>query len=389
MNTFLNNDWQNAGFGIYIHWPFCTAKCPYCDFNSHMSILVDEKIWLNAYLKEISRIYQLTEGRTVKSIFFGGGTPSLMSPELVYCILCHIRSLWVLDSECEITLEANPTSVEAQKFIGFKYAGINRISMGIQSLNDRDLKKLGRRHSAKEALDAFAVARNIFERVSFDLIYARQDQSVSDWKAELQQALMGDLDHLSLYQLTIEEGTTFGDRYALGKLRGLPDEDQAANLYEITQELCELNGMPAYEISNHARAGSECRHNIVYWKYGDYAGIGPGAHGRLTIENNRYSTEGYHHPDRWLSEVSNGCGDLLKQNLSLKDQGLEFVLMGMRLNEGICNDRYAKFFGRPPTAKIIESLELRGLINETPGRISATPRGRVLLNYVISELLEN
>jgi len=389
LNTLVNEDWKHAGFGIYIHWPFCGAKCPYCDFNSHISRHIDEKLWLQAYLKEISRIHQLTKGRRVKSIFFGGGTPSLMSPDLVYHIISHIKSHWIVDNDCEITLEANPTSVEAGKFIGFKCAGIDRISMGIQSLNDKDLKKLGRQHSAKEALEAFSVAKNIFERVSFDLIYARQNQSISDWKSELQQALKGDLDHLSLYQLTIEEGTAFGSRYSLGKLKGLPDEDLASDLFEITQELCELNGLHAYEVSNHARAGSECRHNIVYWKYGDYAGIGPGAHGRLSLENGRYSTEGYRQPDEWLSKVSDGCGDKLMQKLSLKTQGQEFVLMGMRLKEGICEARYQYFFGHRPKTKVIQDLKSENLINSASGKISATPRGRMLLNYVIGELLMN
>jgi putative oxygen-independent coproporphyrinogen III oxidase len=389
LNTLLNEDWELGGFGIYIHWPFCTAKCPYCDFNSHVSSHIDEKLWLEAYLKEISRIHQLTKGRIVKSIFFGGGTPSLMSPDLVYDILSHTRSLWLINNDCEITLEANPTSVEAQKFIEFKDAGISRISMGIQSLNDRDLKRLGRQHSAREALGAFTIARNIFNRVSFDLIYARQDQSISEWRSELQQALSGDLDHLSLYQLTIEEGTAFGDRYAIGKLKGLPDEDRASDLFEVTQELCELNGMPAYEVSNHARPGLECQHNIVYWKYGDYAGIGPGAHGRLTLKNDRYSTEGYLQPDRWLLEVSGGCGDKLVQKLPLKDQGQEFVLMGMRLTEGICKDRYQNFFGHPPKPTVVQNLERDGLIKATADRIYATPRGRMLLNYVIGNLLVN
>ena len=381
------NDWEHGGFGIYIHWPFCAAKCPYCDFNSHVSRGIDEKIWLDAYLKEILRINQLTLGRRVKSIFFGGGTPSLMSPDLVHRILILIRSLWLITNDCEITLEANPTSVEAQKFMGFKDAGVNRISMGIQSLNDKDLRRLGRQHTAQEALQAFTVARGIFERVSFDLIYARQDQSVLEWKSELQQALSADLDHLSLYQLTIEEGTAFGDRYSLGKLKGLPDDDRASDLFETTQDLCEQSGMPAYEISNHARSGSECQHNIVYWKYGDYAGIGPGAHGRLTLNNDRYSTESFRQPDKWLFEVSKGCGDQLMQKLSLNDQGQEFVLMGMRLSEGISKKRYEHFFGCTPNAKIMQGLESNDLIKSTSGYIFTTTRGRLLLNYVIGEIL--
>ena len=312
-----------------------------------------------------------------------------MSPDLVSDILSHIRSLWLINNDCEITLEANPTSVEAQKFLNFKSAGINRVSMGIQSLNDQDLKRLGRQHSAKEALEAFTTARNIYERVSFDLIYARQEQSISQWKSELQQALNRDIDHLSLYQLTIEEGTAFGDRYAVGKLTGLPDEDRASDLFEITQELCEQNGMKAYEVSNHARAGSECQHNILYWKYGDYAGIGPGAHGRLTLENNRYSTEGYSQPSRWLSAVSEGCGDKLTQKLSLYDQGQEFVLMGMRLTEGICKKRYQNFFGYSPKPSAVQSLEYGGLVTTTSEKISTTPRGRMVLDYVIRELFMN
>ena len=382
-----NEDWKNGGFGIYIHWPFCAAKCPYCDFNSHVSRHVDEKLWLDAYRKEISRIYRLTENRKVKSIFFGGGTPSLMSPDLISGILSHIRSVWLLNNNCEITLEANPTSVEAQKFISFKDAGVNRVSMGIQSLNDQDLKRLGRQHSAKEALNAFTIARTIFDRVSFDLIYARQNQSISEWRSELQQALNSDIDHLSLYQLTIEDGTAFGDRYAIGRLKGLPDQDLAADLFEITQDLCEQNRMPAYEISNHARSGSECQHNIVYWKYGDYAGIGPGAHGRLTLKNNRYSTEGYLQPDKWLSMVSKGCGDRLMEKMSLYNQGQEFVLMGMRLSEGICTDRYKSFFGHSPKPKVIQKLTCEGLVKLTSSRITTTLRGRMLLDYVIKELL--
>jgi oxygen-independent coproporphyrinogen-3 oxidase len=259
--------------------------------------------------------------------------------------------------------------------------------MGIQSLNDNDLKRLGRQHSAQEALQAFGVARGIFERVSFDLIYARQDQSISEWKLELQQALSSGLDHLSLYQLTVEEGTAFGDRYSIGKLKGLPDEDRASDLFEVTQEVCEQNGMPAYEISNHSRAGSECQHNIVYWKYGDYAGIGPGAHGRLTLNNARYSTESYRQPDKWLLEVSTGCGDKLMQKLSLKEQGQEFVLMGMRLNKGICKKRYEHFFGHTPDAKIMQELESNELIKSNSDRVFTTKRGRLLLNYVIGEML--
>ena len=260
-----HEDWRNGGFSIYVHWPFCAAKCPYCDFNSHTAISIEERIWLEAYTKEIDRVSRLTGPREVGSVFLGGGTPSLMSPGLVDGILNKISRVWNVDQNCEITLEANPTSVEANKFKGFKVAGINRVSMGIQSLNDNDLKRLGRLHTAKEALASFEIARNVFENTTFDLIYARQNQTIESWKSELKQALSIGVNHISLYQLTIENGTAFGDRYAAGKLSGLPDEDLASDLFEMTRELCESNGLPAYEVSNHARMGYECRHNLVYW----------------------------------------------------------------------------------------------------------------------------
>ncbi|HDR29144.1 radical SAM family heme chaperone HemW, partial [Rhodovulum sp.] len=283
-------DWQAGGFGLYVHWPFCLSKCPYCDFNSHVAASIDMGEWQRAYLSEIRRIGAETGPRTLTSVFFGGGTPSLMAPDLVAAILDTVRATWPCANDMEVTLEANPGSVEAGRFAGYRDAGVGRVSLGVQALNDADLGRLGRLHSAAEARAAFDIARNTFERVSFDLIYARQDQLLADWQAELGQALALGVDHLSLYQLTIEPGTAFGDRHARGGLRGLPDDDRAADMYLATQEICAAAGLPAYEVSNHARPGAESRHNLIYWRYGDYAGIGPGAHGRLTLDGRRWAT---------------------------------------------------------------------------------------------------
>ena len=272
-----------GGFGLYLHWPFCQSKCPYCDFNSHVASEVDQGRWLRAYLAEIDRSLAETRGRLLQSVFFGGGTPSLMAPATVAAILERIRRSWTVANDWEVTLEANPGSVEAGKFLGFRDAGVNRLSMGLQALNDADLKRLGRLHSVAEAERALDIARQHFERVSFDLIYARQDQTPEAWRAELGRALAMTADHLSLYQLTIEDGTAFGDRHARGKLRGLPDEDRSVALYDITQELCDAAGLPAYEVSNHAGSDAQSRHNLIYWRGGDYVGIGPGAHGRLSL----------------------------------------------------------------------------------------------------------
>ena len=270
----MPEDWEHGGFGLYIHWPFCQAKCPYCDFNSHVVAKIDQKAWQSAYLSEIERVGAETEGRVLRSVFFGGGTPSLMDPSVVDAILTKVRATWPIANDIEVTLEANPTSVEAGRFQGFRDAGVNRVSMGIQALNDRDLKALGRLHTASEAMAAFEIARGAFDRVSFDLIYARQGQSVQAWEAELKQALTLAVDHLSLYQLTIEEGTAFGDRFAAGKLRDLPDDDRAADMFALTQGICSDAGFQSYEVSNHARSGCESIHNKIYWRYGDYAGIG-------------------------------------------------------------------------------------------------------------------
>ncbi|MBC57072.1 MAG: coproporphyrinogen III oxidase [Confluentimicrobium sp.] len=381
-------DWRNGGFGLYIHWPFCQAKCPYCDFNSHVVASIDQKRWQRAYLSEIARVGAETEGRVLNSVFFGGGTPSLMEPALVAAILDKVRATWPQANDLEVTLEANPTSVEAGRFAGYREAGVNRVSLGVQSLNDDDLRRLGRLHSVAEARAAFEIARTTFDRLSFDLIYARQDQSLAAWRSELTEALSMANDHLSLYQLTIEEGTAFGDRYARGKLPGLPDEDNAGDMYFLTQELCEAAGMPAYEVSNHAKPGAESRHNLIYWRYGDYAGIGPGAHGRLTLGGRRFATETPLQPGAWMDAVENrGSGESLRAPLPLKDQGSEYVMMGLRLNEGISLSRYETLTGEPLNdnkinmLKEIEMVETRGDILRT------TSSGRAVLNAILRDLL--
>jgi oxygen-independent coproporphyrinogen-3 oxidase len=311
----LAEDWQAGGFGLYVHWPFCQAKCPYCDFNSHVAARIDHARWREAYLKEIAVYAGLVPDRVLTSIFFGGGTPSLMEPETVAEVIAAARRAWPVANDLEVTLEANPTSVEAGRFAAYAEAGVSRVSLGIQALNDTDLQRLGRRHSVAEAIQAYEVARKFFNRTSFDLIYARQDQTLVDWRAELRLALDLAVDHLSLYQLTIEGGTAFGDRYAAGKLRGLPEEDLAADMYEATQDICGTAGLEGYEVSNHAKPGAESRHNLIYWRYGDYVGIGPGAHGRLTLNGQRHATEAWRAPGKWLDSVAKGLGESLRDPL--------------------------------------------------------------------------
>ncbi len=385
----LTEDWKNAGFGLYIHWPFCQAKCPYCDFNSHVAAKIDQKAWAKAYLSEIDRVGAETDGRILRSVFFGGGTPSMMDPEIVDAILSKVRATWGMANDIEITLEANPTSVEAGRFAGYREAGVNRISMGVQALNDADLKALGRLHSHTEALAAFDVARNIFDRVSFDLIYARQNQTLEAWREELSRALALAVDHLSLYQLTIENGTAFGDRYSAGKLRGLPDDDRAADMYELTQTLCEDAGFPAYEVSNHAKSGSESLHNRIYWRYGDYAGIGPGAHGRLTVSGQRYATETPLAPGAWRALIDRtGSGEGSRSVLTQSDAATEFLLMGLRLSEGVDLNRLASEMFHRIIPKI-NGLSDMGMVEREQDRLRVTTRGRPVLNAVLRHLLDD
>ena len=376
-----------GGFGLYIHWPFCESKCPYCDFNSHVSRTVDQNQWLSAYLTEIDRIKLLTGNRVLNTVFFGGGTPSLMDPEIVHKILDHVHKTWPCANDIEITLEANPSSVEARRFQGYAQAGVNRISIGIQALNDTDLRRLGRIHTHQEARNAFDIARSVFDRVSFDLIYARQNQSIKDWQSELSEALAMAVDHLSLYQLTIEDGTAFGDRYARGGLRGLPKDDLSADMYEVTQDLCGAAGYEAYEVSNHAKTGAASRHNLIYWRYGDYAGIGPGAHGRLTLNGQRKATEAQRAPGIWLAGAPTGQTELPCVNITGQDQANEYLMMGLRLSEGIDRHRYIALGGRDLDSHALDYLANIGMIKQSPHRISTTRSGRMVLNAIIKELL--
>jgi putative oxygen-independent coproporphyrinogen III oxidase len=374
-------------FGVYVHWPFCRAKCPYCDFNSHVRHGgVDEGRFLAAYLKELAHFAELAPGRSVTSIFFGGGTPSLMRPATVTTILDAIDKHWTLDSNVEITLEANPTSVEAENFSGYRAAGVNRLSLGVQALDDNSLRALGRQHTAAEALAALSLAKQHFDRVSFDLIYAREGQTARDWEEELRRALGHAADHLSLYQLTIEEGTPFAARHAAGMLR-VPDGDEARAQYLLTQELCEAAGLPAYEVSNHARPGSESRHNLLYWRGHDYAGIGPGAHSRITVDGIKRALSAIRSPEDWLAEVeTTGHGFAGEENLSAAETADEYLLMGLRLSEGIDLTRLAAIDGRALDETRLSALAQDGLIDRNGARLVATPKGRLVLNRLILEL---
>ena len=375
-------------FAVYVHWPFCLSKCPYCDFNSHVRHGgVDEAKFVRAYETEIAAIAARVPGRTVSSIFFGGGTPSLMQPSSVQAILDCIGKHWTIAPDVEVTLEANPTSVEATRFRGYRTAGVNRVSLGVQALDDVALKELGRLHSAQEALDAVAVARSIFDRYSFDLIYARPRQSLDAWEAELKRAIAEAAEHLSLYQLTIEPDTPFFGLHKAGKLN-VPDEDLARDLYDLTQTVCDAAGLPAYEISNHARPGAECRHNLVYWRGHDYAGIGPGAHGRLTLDGRRIATETEKRPEAWLMRVdAQGTGVTLEEKLTAGEAADEYLLMGLRLAEGIDVARYSALSGRPLDAKRISILREEGAVETTAeGRLRVTQSGFPLLDAVVADL---
>ncbi len=381
-------DWRNAGFGLYIHWPFCAAKCPYCDFNSHVVSRIDEDDWAGAYLAEIDRIAALTGDRILHSVFFGGGTPSLMSPALVARVLDRVSRRFRLRNDIEITLEANPTSSDAARFQGFADAGVNRFSLGLQALDDDDLHRLGRLHSAADGLRAYEAARSAVARVSFDLIYARQGQGIDAWQAELSRALDLGPDHLSLYQLTIEDGTVFAERHRRGLLRGLPDEDTAATLYEMTAEACAARNLMGYEVSNFAYEGAESAHNLIYWRSGDFAGIGPGAHGRLTIGENRLATEAIRAPFQWVDAVrQKGIGDLALVPLDREEQGMELLLMGLRLAEGVSLTRFQTLTGTMPLGEKLDDLSRSGHLWQRGERIGATLRGRMVLNSLIAEIV--
>jgi oxygen-independent coproporphyrinogen-3 oxidase len=376
------------GFGVYVHWPFCLSKCPYCDFNSHVRHAdIDEARFVRAFTAEIAATAERIPGREAASIFFGGGTPSLMQPATVGAILDAIARHWTLARDVEVTLEANPTSVEATRFRGYRTAGVNRVSLGVQALDDGALAALGRLHSAEEALAAVAIARAAFPRYSFDLIYARPGQTVTAWRGELARAIAQAADHLSLYQLTIEPDTPFATLRAAGKL-AIPDDDTARALYDVTQDVCGAHGLPAYEISNHARPGGECRHNLVYWRYGEYAGIGPGAHGRLDVGGRRRATATEKNPERWLALVeAHGHGLVVDDTLIRAEEADELLLMGLRLAEGIELQRYADRAGKPLDPERIADLVQGGLVETTPeGRLRVTAAGFPLLDAVVADL---
>jgi putative oxygen-independent coproporphyrinogen III oxidase len=379
---------DGGAFGVYIHWPFCLSKCPYCDFNSHVRhAAIDEARFVRAFAAELAATAGRVPGRCVSTIFFGGGTPSLMAPKTVDAILGAIAQNWSIARDVEITLEANPTSVEATRFRGYRSAGINRVSIGLQALDDAALHALGRLHSTREALAAVAIARSVFDRYSFDLIYARPGQTLDAWEHELKRAIAEAGEHLSLYQLTIEQDTPFHVLHAAGKLT-TPDEDAARALYDVTQMICADAGLPAYEVSNHARVGGECRHNLVYWRAHEYVGIGPGAHGRLDIDGTRHATATEKNPETWLTRVeARGHGIVTDEALTQEAVADEFLLMGLRLAEGVDPARYARLAGRPLEPHRIALLREEGVVEMTPaGRLRVTMAGFPVLDAVVADL---
>ena len=379
------------GFAVYVHWPFCRSKCPYCDFNSHVRERIDERAWTEALLAELDHYAALTPDRTVTSVFFGGGTPSLMAPATAEAVLARIADRWRLAPDAEITLEANPNSAEASRFAAFRAAGINRLSIGVQALDDAALRFLGRAHDAGEARRAIAAAAHTFDRFSFDLIYARPRQSVAAWQRELRDALTLAGDHLSVYQLTIESGTAFHAAHARGDL-ALPDEDTAAALYDATQEILGAAGLPAYEVSNHARPGAECRHNLVYWRYEDYVGVGPGAHGRLVRDGHKLATRQEKAPETWLAAIARqGHATAEERPIAPREAAEEALMMGLRLTEGIEAKRFRAETGvaldaildRQRLPRLVEG----GFVMSDGAGLRATPHGRRVLNALLAQLL--
>jgi oxygen-independent coproporphyrinogen-3 oxidase len=377
---------------VYIHWPFCRSKCPYCDFNSHVAVSINHDVWRQAYRRELEYYAALLPNRRITSVFFGGGTPSLMEPATVTQILNDIARLWSMDANVEITLEANPTSVEADKFAGFRTAGVNRLSLGVQALNIADLKFLGREHNVDEARTAIELARKYFPRYSFDLIYARHGQSLSAWEAELREALTMANGHMSLYQLTIEPNTQF---YTLSQ-RGEPltaPEDTAAEMFALTQHIMADAGMPAYEISNHARTGQESRHNLTYWQYDDYIGIGPGAHGRVIMNEKRRATEDHRAPDVWLRHIDEaGHGTRVSDIVDTETAMREALMMGLRLNKGISAIKWQTKFGTDLISQFIPQTKIQRLrdekyVGDDNSNLMLTDAGRQRLNAVLRYLL--
>lgn len=377
---------ETQNLALYIHWPFCLSKCPYCDFNSHVRASIDEDSWEEALLKEMGHTAQRLGPRSLTSIFFGGGTPSLMRPKTVDALINRALHHWSPAPNMEITLEANPNSVEVDRFRDLSIAGVNRVSIGVQALNDADLMQLGRKHSAREAMSAVTTAMEVFERVSFDLIYARPHQSLESWKQELNHALSFGTEHLSLYQLTIEPGTAFAPLFERGELI-IPGEDLAADLFELTQYQTAIAGLPAYEISNHAQPHRESRHNLSYWRYQDYVGIGPGAHGRLTLNQGKVATKQYRAPETWLAAVRSGSGEEESLPLSAEDQATEAIMMGLRLSSGVCLSRLPESGQSVIDADSLKILMDGGYLMMAEDVLQATPLGLQCLNAVLKRLL--
>lgn len=383
---------QEGRLGLYIHWPFCLAKCPYCDFNSHVSESIDQDVWRESYLKALDHYAALLPRRRLNSVFFGGGTPSLMPPETVAAILDRVQKNFAIANDIEITLEANPTSVEVGKFRAFREGGVNRVSLGVQALNDEDLKFLGRKHNVSEAMKAIDIARENFDRFSFDLIYARPNQKLSDWQEELEKAVTLSSGHLSLYQLTIERGTPFFLDYSKGVF-SIPGEDLAADFYHLTQDVLEANGMPAYEVSNHAKADQESRHNLIYWHYDDYIGIGPGAHGRLTLDGQKFATRDHRAPEIWLQKMREGTtGAHPFEGVAPVDRFSEALMMGLRLKEGVPVEKLEREAGHPLGDMIqmsnLERLRAEKLMEADEDRLRLTREGLLRLNAVVPYLLK-
>lgn len=377
-----------SAFGVYVHWPYCAQKCPYCDFNSHVRVEFSETRWSDAILRELASVAQMRSERpAVASVFFGGGTPSLMSGRAVARVLDGIAKHWPIDENVEITLEANPNSVEQKRFRDYRAAGVSRVSIGVQALDESALKALGRLHGVDEARSAVRLAQSIFPRSSFDLIYARPNQTQDAWARELKEALAFGTEHLSLYQLTIEPGTAYATLARQGKLI-VPDEDTAARLYEVTEDICAASGLRSYEVSNYAKPGAESRHNLVYWRYGDYAGVGPGAHGRLTLDGRRMATEAERLPEKWLAAVETRGTSIVSTDVS-SDAPRETLLMGLRLAEGLDLAAYRERWRVAPSSSLIAELSDAGLVTSGGGRLRATPRGRLVLNAVIAQLAES
>jgi putative oxygen-independent coproporphyrinogen III oxidase len=376
---------------LYIHWPFCLAKCPYCDFNSHVRAEIPQARMLAALRRELAYEAARLGPRDLRSIFFGGGTPSLMTPESVALLIEDAKALFTPAPDLEITIEANPTSIEARRFAGYAEAGVNRVSIGVQSLNEDALRFLGREHSAAQAIKAIELAQANFSRASFDLIYARPGQSVAEWRAELRQALGFGLKHLSLYQLTIEAGTGFASRHARGEF-ALPDDETAAALYDATAEEAAHFGLSPYEISNYAAPGQESRHNLAYWRYQDYAGIGPGAHGRVTIGDTLFATTRRRAPEAWMELVEQqGHGTATETPVPQAEQAREALLMGLRLTEGINIEAFQARTGTKLMdildPSIIEQATEAGYLETPPGRLQATAEGRKRLDSLLAALV--